>query len=81
MLASVLHKVTRKPLGMMQMTVDSVIVILGFIAFPDWKTPFYSLITIFIMGKVIDIVLGGYSSDKTFLLFLKDRGDQEVYFV
>ena len=67
-LASVLHKVTRKPLGMMQMTVDSVIVILGFIAFPDWKTPFYSLITIFIMGKVIDIVLGGYSSDKTFFI-------------
>ena len=60
-LAAVLHKLTRRPLGMMQMTVDLIIVVLGFVAFPDWKTPFYSLITIFIMGKVIDIVIGGYS--------------------
>jgi uncharacterized membrane-anchored protein YitT (DUF2179 family) len=67
-LAAVLHKLTRRPLGMMQMTVDLIIVVLGFVAFPDWKTPFYSLITIFIMGKVIDIVIGGYSSDKTFFI-------------
>ena len=68
LLAAVLHKLTRRPLGMMQMTVDLIIVVLGFVAFPDWKTPFYSLITIFIMGKVIDIVIGGYSSDKTFFI-------------
>ena len=78
-LSSILHKLTRKPLGMMQMTVDSVIVILGFIAFPDWKTPFYSLITIFIMGKVIDIVLGGYSGDKTFFIVSEKTEDLRHY--
>ena len=72
-LAAVLHKLTRRPLGMMQMTVDLIIVVLGFVAFPDWKTPFYSLITIFIMGKVIDIVIGGYSSDKTFFIYPKKQ--------
>ena len=52
----------------MQMMVDLIIVVLGFIAFPDWKTPFYSLITIFIMGKVIDIVVSGYANEKTFFI-------------
>ncbi|MEG0795165.1 MAG: YitT family protein [Odoribacter sp.] len=78
-LSSILHKLTRKPLGMMQMMVDSVIVVLGFIAFPDWKTPFYSLITIFIMGKVIDVVLGGYSSDKTFFIISDKTEDLRHY--
>ncbi len=66
--AAVLHKSTRRPLGQMQMMVDLIIVVLGFIAFPDWKTPFYSLITIFIMGKVIDIVVSGYANEKTFFI-------------
>lgn len=78
-LSSILHKVTRRPLGMMQMMVDSVIVVLGFIAFPDWKTPFYSLITIFIMGKVIDVVLGGFSSDKTFFIVSEKTEDLRRY--
>ncbi len=78
-LAAVLHKLTRRPLGMMQMTVDLIIVVLGFVAFPDWKTPFYSLITIFIMGKVIDIVIGGYSSDKTFFIISEKTEEIRQY--
>lgn len=79
-LAAVLHKLTRKPLGVMQMTVDLIIVVLGFVAFPDWKTPFYSLITIFIMGKVIDIVIGGYASDKTFFI-ISDKSEEIRHFI
>lgn len=78
-LAAVLHKLTRKPLGMMQMMVDLVIVVLGFVAFPDWKTPFYSLITIFIMGKVIDIVVGGYATDKTFFIVSNKTEEMRRY--
>lgn len=79
-LAAILHKLTRKPLGAMQMTVDLIIVVLGFVAFPDWKTPFYSLITIFIMGKVIDIVIGGYASDKTFFI-ISDKTEEIRQFI
>lgn len=67
-LSSILNKLTRKPIGMLQMTVDSVIVLCGLIVFQDWKVPFYSWLTIFLMGKVIDIVIQGYSSDKTFFI-------------
>ena len=58
-LASVLNKITRKPVGMMQMIVDSLIVMLGLVVFQDWKVPFYSWLSIFLMGKVIDLVIQG----------------------
>ncbi len=67
-IASILSKYTKLPLGTQLMMVDSVIVIFGFIAFNDWKIPLYSWLTIFIMGKVIDVVLQGFSDDKTVLI-------------
>lgn len=73
-LSSILNKLTRKPIGMLQMTIDSVIVLCGLIVFQDWKVPFYSWLTIFLMGKVIDIVIQGYSSDKTFFI-VSDRNE------
>jgi uncharacterized membrane-anchored protein YitT (DUF2179 family) len=48
--------------------VDSAIVFVGLIVFKDWKIPLYSLIVIFISGKVIDIVLQGISYDKTIFI-------------
>lgn len=75
-LSSILNKLTRKPIGMLQMTIDSVIVMLGLIVFQDWKVPFYSWLTIFLMGKVIDIVIQGYSSDKTF--FIVSEKNEEI---
>ncbi|WP_298616855.1 YitT family protein [uncultured Odoribacter sp.] len=65
---SILSKLTHKPIGMLQMIVDSSIVLCGLLVFQDWKIPFYSWLTIFLMGKVIDIVMQGYSSDKTFFI-------------
>ena len=42
--------------------------------FRDWKIPLYSWITIFITGKVIDVVLQGVSYDKT-LFIISDKYD------
>lgn len=78
-LAAVLNKITRRPVGMMQMTVDSVIVVGGLIIFQDWKVPFYSWLSIFLMGKVIDIVIQGYSSDKTFFIVSDKTDDIRQY--
>lgn len=63
--AMIIAKYTRLPLGMLMIYVDSVIVLVGLVVFRDWKIPLYSWIVIFITGKVIDVVLEGVSNDKS----------------
>lgn len=67
-IAMIIARYTRLPLGQLMMGVDSVIVLLGFVAFGDWHIPLYSWITIFVMGKVIDAVLEGVSYEKTIFI-------------
>jgi len=67
-IAMIIARYTRLPLGQLMMGVDSVIVLIGFVAFGDWRIPLYSWITIFVMGKVIDAVLSGVSYEKTILI-------------
>lgn len=75
-IALILNKLTGKPLGSMQMAVDSIIVICGFIAFPEWKTPFYSLIAIYFYGKFIDIVVQGFSREKAFFIISETKVEE-----
>jgi len=70
--AMIISKYTKLPLGQLLIMVDSAIVVVGLIIFKDWKIPLYSLIVIFIAGKVVDIVLQGISYDKT-LLIISDK--------
>lgn len=74
-IAMIIAKYTRLPLGQLMIYVDSVIVLFGLIIFGDWKIPLYSWIVIFITGKVIDIVLEGVSYDKT-LFIISDKYDE-----
>lgn len=71
-IAMMLTKYSRIPLGQSLMIVDAIIVLLGLAAFGDWTIPLYSLIIIFITGKVIDIVLEGFSYEKT-LFIISDK--------
>ncbi|MDY0342319.1 MAG: YitT family protein [Lentimicrobium sp.] len=66
--AMIIAKFTRMPLGQLMIMVDSVIVLIGFVAFRDWHIPLYSWITIFVMGKTIDAVLQGVSYEKTIFI-------------
>ncbi len=66
--AMIIGKYTKLPLGQLMIAVDSVIVLVGLFAFQDWKIPLYSLIVIFITGRVVDIVLQGISYDKTLFI-------------
>lgn len=75
-IASILSKYTKIPQGSQLMMVDSVIVIFGFAVFQDWKIPLYSWLTIFIMGKVIDIVMRGFADDKT--LYIISEKSEEI---
>jgi len=67
-IAMILEKYTKMPIGQLLMVVDSVIVIFALVVFKDWRIPLYSWIAIFVTGKVIDIVLTGFKSDKCLLI-------------
>lgn len=73
-IAMIIGKYTKLPIGQLLIYVDSVIVLFGLIIFQDWKIPLYSLIVIFITGKVIDTVLQGVSYDKT-LFIISEKHD------
>ena len=67
-IAMIIAKYTKLPLGQLMIVVDSAIVLVGVVAFQDWKIPLYSLIVIFITGRVVDVVLQGISYDKTWFI-------------
>ncbi|MDR1793175.1 MAG: YitT family protein [Bacteroidales bacterium] len=64
-IAMILHKYTKISIGVLLICVDAAIVLIGLIAFKDWRIPLYSWVTIFITGKVIDIMISGMSKEKT----------------
>jgi uncharacterized membrane-anchored protein YitT (DUF2179 family) len=70
--AMIINKYSKIPLGLLMIYVDSCIVLLGLIVFRDWRIPLYSWIVIFITGKVIDIVLEGVSYEKS-LFIISDK--------
>ena len=66
--AMILSKYIHLPLGQLLIYIDSVIVLIGLIAFQDWKIPLYSWLVIFVTGKVVDTVLEGISVDKVVII-------------
>jgi len=75
-IAMIVSKYTKLPLGQLLIVIDSVIVLVGLVAFKDWQIPLYSLITIYVTGRVVDLVLQGLSYDKT--LFIISDKHQEI---
>ena len=73
--AMILSKYTRLPLGQSLIYVDSVVVLIGLIAFHDWKIPLYSWLVIFITGKVIDMVVEGISVNKV-VIIISDKHEK-----
>jgi len=73
--AMMISKRTRMPVGQLMILVDSAIVLVGLIVFQDWKIPLYSLIVIFITGKVIDTILEGMNYDKV-LFIISDKSNE-----
>ncbi|MDP2237689.1 MAG: YitT family protein [Bacteroidales bacterium] len=73
--AMIISKHTKMPVGQLLIYVDSVIVLFGLAVFQDWRIPLYSLIVIFITGKVIDTILQGVNYDKT-LFIISEKHDE-----
>ncbi len=74
-IAMLITKYTRIPIGQSLMIIDAFIVLMGLLSFGDWTIPLYSLIVIFITGKVIDVVLEGFSYEKT-LFIVSNKYDE-----
>jgi uncharacterized membrane-anchored protein YitT (DUF2179 family) len=74
-IAMIISKYTRIPIGQLLIYIDSVVVLIGLIAFGDWKIPLYSWITIFVTGKVVDSVIQGLSYDKT-VIIISDKYEE-----
>ncbi len=74
-IAMMINKRSKIPLGQLMIYVDSVIVLVGLVAFKDWKIPLYSWIVIYITGKVVDLVLQGASYDKA-LFIVSDKYEE-----
>ena len=73
--AMIISKYTKMPLGQLMIIVDSIIVLVGLVAFQEWEIPLYSLIVIFITGKVVDVILEGMSYDKV-LFIVSDKYEE-----
>ncbi|KGN72145.1 YitT family protein [Porphyromonas sp. COT-239 OH1446] len=55
-LARVLSRRTNMKVSSLIIGIDSIVVLLGLISFGDWKVPLYSWLTIFIYGKVVEVL-------------------------
>jgi len=78
--AQIANKYTKLPIGQLLIAIDSVIVVVGVVAFKDFSLALYAFITIFITGKVLDgILLGG--SHRKAVFIISDKSDEIKDFI
>ena len=71
-ISMILHKYTRISLGTLVMVVDGIITLSTLVAFGDIRLPIYSILIIFIEGKVINLVIDGMKSYRTMFIITDD---------
>ncbi len=74
-IAMIITKYTRIPIGQMLIWVDTAIVLVGLIAFRDWQIPLYSMIVIYITGRAVDMILEGENYNKA-LFIISDKHEE-----
>jgi len=74
-IAMILSKYTKLPVGQLLIVVDSVVVLGGLIAFKDWMIPLLSWLVIFLTGKIIDAIVEGVGYDKS-VMIISEKHEQ-----
>jgi len=74
-LAMIITKYTRIPIGQMLIWVDCAIVIVALAAFKDWQIPLYSILVIYITGRAVDMILEGANYNKA-LIIISDEHEK-----
>ncbi|MGM9805742.1 MAG: YitT family protein [Candidatus Aphodosoma sp.] len=73
-LAKVMSRFVHIPVGYSIIIIDSVIVLFGFIAFGELRVPMYSLFTVIVYGKMVDVFMQGLQFNKA-VLIITDKPD------
>jgi len=66
--AMIITKYTRIPIGQMLIWVDSAIVFVALAAFKDWQIPLYSILAIYVTGRAVDLILEGANYNKAMII-------------
>lgn len=74
--AMIVAKFARIPIGQAVMATDVMIVLCALFVFDDWRIPLYSVLSIYIIGQTINIVMSGFKYDN--VLFIISEKHQEI---
>lgn len=74
-LAKVLSRYSHIPVGYTIIIIDSLIVLLGFVAFGELRIPMYSLFTVVVYGKMVDVFMQGLQLNKA-VFIISDKPDE-----
>lgn len=72
----IMTKYLKMPFSKSMLIVESCVIVSGLVVFGDWTLPLYSLISLFITSKLIDVIIDGTSTDK--LLFIISEKHEEI---
>lgn len=75
----VVSKYTNRPFSKIMLITESVVVLGGLVALGSWKLPLYSLITIAVASKIIDIIVEGASTDKLLFIITDRKSEVKQY--
>lgn len=73
-LAKVMARYTHVPVGYMIIAIDSIIVLFGLVAFGEIRVPMYSLFTVVVYGKMVDVFMQGLQLEKA-VYIISDKSD------
>jgi uncharacterized membrane-anchored protein YitT (DUF2179 family) len=74
-LARIIARTRNQQIGTLIIIVDSIIVLVGLIAFRSWDVPLYSWITIFVYGRVVDAIMDGNRTEKA-VIIISDKPNE-----
>ncbi len=77
--AMLLTKFTAMRFSRAMLLVDSAVIICGLVVMGDWLIPLYSLVTIYVMSQVIELVVDGTSHDKLILIISDHNARMEGF--
>lgn len=77
----IVAKYTHRPFSKVMLITESLVVICGLIALGSWKLPLYSLITIAVASKMIDIIVEGASTDKLLFIISDKKSEVKNYII
>lgn len=77
-LAKLMSRYTHIPVGYTIIIIDSIIVLFGFIAFGELRVPMYSLFTVIVYGKMVDVFMQGLQLNKA-VFIISDKNDEIAY--